>query len=105
MEEHESKKNIPIEWYVPEDITSRYSNNIVVQHTDSEFIVSFFETIPPALIGSPENIKAQLDNVEKIRSKCVARIIISPGKMKAFIQALNGNLEKFLSRKESVAKE
>jgi len=99
MENPEIKKELPLEWYVPEDIVSQYANNIVVQRGDNEFIVSFFQTIPPLIIGSPENIKAQFDRVEEVRSKCVARIIIAPEKMGRFIQALSTNYENSLSKK------
>lgn len=93
------EKGVPIEWHVPEEIVSQYANNMVVQHTDNEFIVSFFETLPPLIIGSPEDTRAQFDEVKEVRAKCLARIIIPPNKMKDFIQALNGNLAKFLSKK------
>jgi len=96
----EIKKKIPIEWHVPEDVATQYANNIVVQHTENEFIVSFFETIPPLIIGSPEDIKTQIDGMEEIRSKCVARIIFASEKMRGFIQALNTNFDNFLSKKE-----
>ena len=94
------QKKVPIEWHVPEDIASQYANNMIVQHADNEFIVSFFETLPPLIVGSPEDIKTQLDAVEGVRSKCVARIIIAPEKMRDFIQALNTNFDKFLSKKK-----
>jgi len=92
------EKKIPIEWHVPEDITSQYANNIVVQHTNSEFFVSFFETLPPLIIGSPEDTRAQIDEVKEVQAKCLARIVIAPNKMKDFIQALNVNFAKFLSK-------
>jgi hypothetical protein len=99
MENPEIKKQLPIEWYVPENIVSQYANNIVVQHGDNEFIVSFFLTIPPLIIGSPEEIRAQVEKVEEVRSKCVARIIIAPEKMELFIQALTTNYKISLSKK------
>jgi len=93
-----SEKKIPIEWHVPEDIASQYANNIVVQHTNNEFIVSFFETLPPLIIGSSENIRSQIDEVKEVRAKCLARIIIAPNNMKNFIQVLNGSFAKFVSK-------
>jgi hypothetical protein len=90
---------VPIEWYVPEDLVSRYANNIVVQYEEHEFIISFFEVRPPVLLGSSEEIKAKLEQVKSVRAECVARIIVAADRMPVFIEALQGNLEKYLAQK------
>ncbi len=90
---------VPIEWHVPEDLISRYANNIVVQHTEDEFIISFFEARPPLLLGPSEEIKAKLEQIKSIRAECVARIIVAAEKMPSVIEALQGNLDKYLARK------
>jgi hypothetical protein len=90
---------VPIEWHAPEDLISRYANNILVQHEEHEFIISFFEIRPPLLLGSPEEIKAKLEQTESVRAECVARIIVAADRMPSFIEALQGNLEKYLAIK------
>jgi hypothetical protein len=35
---------LPIEWYIPDDLVSQYATHIVVQQTPQEFIISFFES-------------------------------------------------------------
>jgi len=55
--EHEPEKTrgLPIKWQIPEDLISRYATNLVVQHTEHEFTISFFEAEPPILLGTPED--------------------------------------------------
>lgn len=103
-EEHEEIA-LPLEWYVPEDITSRYANNFVIQHTQHEFVISFFETIPPLLLGSPEQIQATLEVMDSVRTRCVGRIILSPDRMEAFISAMQANLLKHQAKLGDTADE
>lgn len=97
---HDQGVQLPIEWYVPEDLLSCYANNIVVQQTPHEFIISFFETLPPLIIGSLEEQKHQLEGLKSIRAKCVARILVNPNRMGEFIQALQQTYAGYVKRKE-----
>jgi hypothetical protein len=42
-EKETSRILLPIEWHVPDELVTRYANNLLVQHTEHEFILSFFE--------------------------------------------------------------
>lgn len=90
---------LPIEWHTPEGLISRYANNIIVQHTPQEFIVSFFETQPPLMLGNSEETAKQLKTMKSVRSLCVSRIIISPDRIGDFINALQTNYQNYLSKK------
>ena len=57
MSVKEQAVNLPIEWNYPESIVSRYATNLVVQHTEHEFILSFFEVKPPVILGTAEEQK------------------------------------------------
>jgi hypothetical protein len=46
-EKDTSRILLPIEWHVPDDLVTRYANNLLIQHTEHEFILSFFEILPP----------------------------------------------------------
>ncbi len=102
MSEDSMTFELPIDWYSPESLTTRYVNNIVVQHTEHEFTLSFFETIPPIVTGTPEEQEAQLQSLKSVRAECVSRIIVSPERMKDFIKALQINLEKFRVKKDDL---
>jgi hypothetical protein len=91
---------VPLEWYVPEDLVSRYATNLVVQHSEHEFVISFFEIHPPLLLGTPEEIEAKLKQIESVQAHCVARIIVAAERMPEFLQVLQHNLDRYFARKE-----
>ena len=83
---------LPLRFHVPEDIVSRYATNLVVQHTQHEFIVSFYEAQPPLLLGTPEENRVALERLGEVRAECVARIVIAAGRMPEFVKVLQDNL-------------
>lgn len=94
-----SKKNedrgmvLPLEWNIPDDIIARYATNMIVQRTENEFLISFFETKPPLLLGNPEEISEQVKKIKSVKANCVAQIIVAADKMPSFIDALQSNLQ------------
>jgi hypothetical protein len=99
QEQKQIKVKLPLEWYEPEELISRYANNMVVQHTPNEFIVSFFETRPPLVLGDPVEQTKQLETIKSVRSLCVSRIIIAPDLIDGFIKALQINYQNYLNEK------
>lgn len=97
-EKQEQFIQLPIEWSFPNDLINRYANNMIVQHTSHEFIVSFFETIPPLVFGKSIEQEKQSETLKSVRSTCVARLIIHPERMGEFIQALHMNYQNYLSK-------
>lgn len=84
----------PIEWHFQEDLVARYATNMIVQRTENEFIISFFEIKPPVFLGSPEEIAEQAKGIKSVRANCVAQIIVASGKMSSFIEALDRNFKR-----------
>lgn len=87
---------LPIEWHYPEGLISRYANNITVQRTETEVIISFFETCHPLVLGTQEKQKEQLESMKSIRAVCVSRILVSPDQIGKFIEALQTNYQSSL---------
>lgn len=79
----------------PEGFRTLYATNLVVQHTKHEFMLTFFEVIPPPLMGSPEMKKQQLENIKEVRASCLARVAIASSRMEEFIQVLTDNFKTF----------
>lgn len=102
MVEHEQDDlvTLPIEWYVPTEVPGRYATNLVVQHTEHEFVISFFEALPPIAFGSPEETRAQLEKLGTVRLECVARVIVSPRRMTEFVKVLQHNLDNYLAKQQ-----
>ena len=99
-ENQENSMSLPIEWVVPDDIVTRFVTNMVVQHSDAEFMISFFEAQPPIFIGSAEDQRTRLSQLKSITAKCVARIVVTPDRMEEFVRVLSGNLEGYKEAKK-----
>jgi hypothetical protein len=96
MSENEFVKSILINRVYPPDIITRFANNFVVQHDAEQFYLSFFDVWMPMIIGeTEEETRMQLDALEKIDAKCVARIVVSPEKLRELINLLENNLKNY----------
>jgi hypothetical protein len=90
---------VPIEWYVPESLVSRYATNMIVQHSEHEFILSFFDTPPPLILWEAK--VEDLEGIKSIRATCVAQIIVAKGRMQRFLDAMQDNLKRSRGKLES----
>lgn len=87
----------PIDWHIPDDLVPHQATHMVVQHSQDTFFLSFFQTWPPMVVGSPEEIDRQIRKIKSVRAKCVARISITAKSMPNFIKALQTNYESSLN--------
>ena len=94
----ESKKRegviLQVEWNIPDDIVARYATNMLVQRGENEYYISFFETKPPVLLGTPEQINKKVEGIKSLQANCVAQVIIAAEKLPSFIEALQDMLKK-----------
>lgn len=88
---------VPIEWYDGGGIITRYVTNMVVQGSRDEFILGFYEIKRPIILGTPEEQLEQLKTLSAVRANCVARIVVTPRKLKEFLELLNDNYQQYLS--------
>jgi hypothetical protein len=94
----QSKDNgigIPVEWYVPDDLPTRYATNMTLQRTEHEFVLSFYEQKIPLLFGAPEDIQKRASEITSVRATCVSRLIIANGRFPGFVEALQQALNDF----------
>ena len=94
-------KGLPLEWIVDEDTPCQYATNLVVQHTEHEFIISFFRASPPILLGTMDEVKEQLKDIQSVPAQCVARVVVAVSRMPEFVQVFQQNLENYLAKQES----
>jgi hypothetical protein len=91
---HVREAQIPLEWYVPEELPTYYATNLVIQHTRHEFFITFFEVVPPIMLGkTPEEI----ERIESVRARALTRVAVSPERLEEFIQVMQDNLAKYRS--------
>jgi hypothetical protein len=86
---------LPIQWHVSDNLPSIYANNVVVQQGVYEFIISFFEAKLPLTVGTPEEIRARLTQLEGVPAECVARVLVAPELVQQIINALQTTLDTY----------
>jgi hypothetical protein len=92
------EKQIRVKWGTDEDIPALYANNLIVSFAGgAEFHLIFGHLSPILSLGLEEN-----EIPDTIFIKPVAKIVISPKGMKAFIKALNENYEKYESEQKDI---
>jgi hypothetical protein len=89
-------KKVSLKRTYPEDLKSHFVSNIVVQHQPDVFILSFFEVWPPAILGETEEEKQQaIESIEYVEAECVARLVVTPQKMREFLDTISENLRNY----------
>ncbi len=86
---------VPMEMFIPDSLSTKYATNMVVQHTEHEFIIFFFEAQPPLVIGTPEEQKEALQKIKKVKAECVAKIVVAANRMPEFVNVFQTNLRQF----------
>ena len=95
-EEKLMARKVRIERAYPDQLQSHFVSNVVVQHQPEHFVLSFFEIWPPAILGETEAEKKQaLEAVDHVEAKCVARLVLTPSRMREFIDAAMENLQNY----------
>lgn len=86
---------VPVVWASPEDVPILFANTFVCQfdQTLDAFMLTVGQLTPPPLIGTPEEIRAQAEKVDFVLVKTVARLAVSPGRMRELIAALQANVD------------
>lgn len=89
-----------VEFEGGENVPIVFANNLFVRHEEDMFIITFAQAHGPYIV---KPTMEQLKQVGKVPSQVVARIAVSPLRMKEFLNALIGNYEQFIKMKtESV---
>jgi hypothetical protein len=83
-----NKVQVPLRFNVPDNMPSVYATNLLVQATEQEVVISFFEAQPPLLMT--DDVEENLEILKKvgIKADCVARVTISPARFEGFVQVL-----------------
>ena len=100
MTKEKPKVQVPIEWHVSENVDSKYATHLVIQHSEHEFIVNFFEMRLPLILGNQDQVREQWQNIKSVRAECVARIIVAPDRMQEFINVMQADLDKYVGKQQ-----
>lgn len=97
-ERREEAIRVKVRLVNPDEVPIQHANYIFVVHTQDEFFVTFAQAHPPYLLSISEQDRKELE-ATGLPARVVARLMVSPTKMKEFIDVLNENYGKFLARK------
>ena len=86
-------------FHVPDGMVSKYAHQMVVQTLENEVILSFFEVVPPLMLGTEEEQEKLA--AAGIKAECVAKIIFAKKRLPAFVNAMHGVQEKLGLNQES----
>lgn len=86
---------VPLKWYIPDNIITRFASNMVIQTMESEFKISFFEIKPEILLPPSETLP------KEVRAECVASVIVTADRLPKFIEVLQTQLNLYNSAKNT----
>jgi hypothetical protein len=82
------RRQVPIVWVVPDGLRSRYASNLLIQQTDQDIQLLFFEVHPPLIVGEAP----PPDPLPPAQAECVARIIVTENRLRDFIAVFESAL-------------
>ncbi len=92
MEEN-TQRDVPLVWENVEGVPVLLANQFIIQHNQDEFILTIGQMVPPALLGDEQARIAQLQEIERVSVKPLARIAFTRARLIELVQALEGNRE------------
>ena len=97
MDERPHERAIPTTWIGAEDLPVLFVNTFVgqVHPQDGAFYLSIGQTVPPALIGTPEEQAEQLEQIAYVPIKPIARLALTRSRMEELVAILQVNLEQY----------
>lgn len=78
-----------------DDVPIVFSNMAIVQHERQEFILTFAQYSPPLVLGDAAEQREQLEAMPYLPVNVVARIGMTPDRLREFIQILQENYDAF----------
>lgn len=87
---------VPLVWSGPEDVPILFANAFVSQFDNVDgFIVTVGQITPPALIGTPDEVREQVAEIEFVAVKPVVRLGLTRFRMVELIAILQANLDQY----------
>lgn len=83
---------LTIQWSIPDELSTCYATNLVVQHTEHEFFITFFELVPPITLSKTSE---EIKQMESVQAHALTRIVVTPERLESFIQAMQENLDRY----------
>lgn len=87
---------VPVTWDGIEQAPAIFANNVLVQHTEHEFIITFSLIHPPITLNkSNEELR---ETIRSVVARAAVRVVIPAGRVPEFLQVLNANYQTYRTR-------
>jgi hypothetical protein len=87
----EERVQLPLFVTGADEVPILFSNLMIVQHEQKEFLLTFCQYSPPLTLGPPEAQLEQVKSMPYVPVKVVARIGLTPERLTELIEILQGN--------------
>jgi hypothetical protein len=86
---------VPLVWVGVEETPILFCNQMVSQFDQDleTFLITFGQVSPPALMGTPEQMREQVEQIAYLPVRAVARISVSRPRMAELHAVLGANLD------------
>jgi hypothetical protein len=88
-------RNIPVTWENVEGVPVFFANQYVCQFNQDEFILTFGQMTPPMLLGDEQDRAEQLQRLEYVPVKPLARMAFTYSRLVELINVLQANREQY----------
>jgi hypothetical protein len=89
----EFQVELKVDWTGIEDVPLLVANQFVVQFHEGAFVLSLGQVTPPVLVGTPEQRKADAQDLESVPVKGVARVYLTRQRLEELVQGLQSTLD------------
>ncbi len=96
----DTSHTVSVEWEGLDELPVLFANNILVQATGQEFIITFSQLVPPVTFGLDI---AEIKKIDLVTARGAVRVGLSPSRMQEFIDVLTRNFNRFLASVEEEA--
>ena len=79
---------LALDYHHSDAIVTRFANQVTVSVEENGFYISFYEALPPLLIGPPEEVESRLSDIKTVRAECVARLYVPKAVLPGIIEAM-----------------
>jgi len=93
LDEERYEREIPLTWIGADELPLLWVNRFVGQTLEDHLVLTIGQSVDPALIGTPEDRIAQLEQIAYVPIRPVARLAFSRARCEELIGILNVVLE------------
>jgi methyl-accepting chemotaxis protein len=87
-------RQLPVVWVGTEETPALFANQVLGQiGPQGEIVLTFGQLIPPAFVGTQDQIVKQAEQIEHVSTQTVARLVLTRTGLDELIQLLNQTAE------------